>query len=240
MAEASLVVPEDVPCQRPLWGRAPRVLESSPIPRGEEATEYDRKVRRDGWLMHRRFAALVSQLGLERGRVLDIGTGPGSIPIALALRNPNWEIWGLDASPDMLACARQYAAQAALADRVRFVAGDACALPFAAGYFDLVISHFTLHHIDRPEAMFNEAARVVRGGGKVIIQDLCRPPRWQAALFLAFSKYVLRDTEPQLNMYRESLAAALTMAELRAALRNSQLAMANVRRFRGREFVVSS
>src|SRR5262245_5628288 len=186
-----------------------RVLEPHPIPEAEESASYDAMVRRQRGRLNRAFVDFVQHIGLERGRVLDIGTGPGWIPIELAARQPGWEIWGLDASADMLALAERHASATGVADRVHFVAGDATDLPFDDGMFDLVISHFTLHHVDRPEQLFNEAARVVRGGGKVVIKDLRRPPRWQAALLVAFSRYVLGQTTSQLQMYRDSLAAAL-------------------------------
>ena len=217
-----------------------RVLEPQPIPEAEESASYDAMVRRHRGLLNLPFVKFVQHIGLERGRVLDIGTGPGWIPIELATRQPGWEIWGLDASADMLALAERHASATGVADRVRFVAGDATALPFDDGMFDLVISHFTLHHVDRPEQLFNEAARVVRGGGKVVIKDLRRPPRWKAALLVAFSRYVLGQTTSQLQMYRDSLAAALSLGEVATALKASKLAMAQVRGSRGLYYVITS
>jgi SAM-dependent methyltransferase len=217
-----------------------RILESSPIHAGEEATEYDAMIRRHGWLLNRPFVDMVSAIELERARVLDIGTGPGWVPIALARRRPDWHVWGLDASCDMLACARRHAQEAGLANRLHFVPGSASRLPFADGAFDVVISHFTLHHLERPEELFNEAARVCRPGGRIILKDLRRQPRWKAALLLAFSRWVLRYTAEQLRMYRESLDAALTVAEVRAALGRSRLASARLCGFRGLDFVISN
>src|SRR5262249_45341063 len=108
------------------------------------------------------------------------------------------------------------------------------------GEFDLVISHFTLHHLDCPEEMFNEAARVARPGGRVVIKDLRRQPGWKAALLLGFSRYVLGYNALQLQMYRESMAAGLTLAEVRTALARSRLANARVRGFRGLDFVIEA
>jgi ubiquinone/menaquinone biosynthesis C-methylase UbiE len=217
-----------------------RVLEPSPINTGEEVEAYDALVRRHAWLMDRPFVKLLSRIGLERGRILDIGTGPGWVPIALAGARPHWEIWAVDASEDMLARARHHARAAGVAERIRFVHGNATDLPFARGTFDLVISQRLLHHIARPEEMLDEVARVARNGGKVVIKDLLRQPRWQAALLLAFSRYVLRSDPRQLQQYRESLTAALTIAEVRAALKKSRLRMARIRRFRGVDFVIAT
>src|SRR5208337_2951091 len=69
-----------------------RVLECSPIHQGQEATAYDAMAQRHAWLFIRPFVRMVSQLGLTQGRVLDLGSGPGWIPIELARRHPAWEI----------------------------------------------------------------------------------------------------------------------------------------------------
>ncbi|MFH1023162.1 MAG: class I SAM-dependent methyltransferase [Planctomycetota bacterium] len=224
----------------PLGAPRSRILESRPVHLSEEAVEYDAMVRRYLWLLNRPFVEIVSRLGLERGRVLDVGTGPGWIPIELALRHPGWEIWAVDASEDMLTRARRHAREAGVDGRVHFVHGDATDLPFETGEFDLSVSHFMLHHITRPEFLFNEMARVTRGGGRVLIKDLLRQPKWKASFLLAFSKRVLGYNEGQLRMYRESMASAFTVEEVRAALKNSRLCMSNIRGFRGLDFVVAA
>ena len=214
------------------------MLESNAIHVSDEAAAYDAMISRHGWLLNRPFIDLVSGCGLERARVLDLGTGPGHVPIALARRHSGWEIWAVDASADMLERGRGYAREAGVGDRIHFLQADVTDLPFPAGEFDLVVSNFTLHHIDHPEAFFDEAARMMRDGGKVILKDLLRPSAWKARLLLTFSKHVLRYTDLQLRLYRESLAAALTLEEVRAALRRSRLAT-QVRRMRRVDFVVA-
>jgi len=229
-----------LPEVRRVRGPRPRVLESSPVHFTEEVAAYDDMIRRYAWLLNKPFVEMLSKLNLERGRVLDLGTGPGWIPIELAKRKPGWEIWALDASADMLAEGERRARAAGVGERIHFVEGDATKLGFGAGEFDLVYSHFVLHHMDRPEVMFNEAARVTRGGGKVVIKDLLRQPNLKTRFLLWFSKYVLRYSELQMQMYEESMDAALTFAEVREALRRSKLCMAKVSAFRGLDFVVES
>lgn len=219
-----------------------RALESSPIHEAEEAHEYNRMVRRHGWLLNKPFVDMLSAEhgDLKQARVLDLGTGPGWIPIQLALRHPGWECWAVDVSEDMLALGREHARACGVADRVHFVKAGADSLPFEAGSFDLVVSHFVLHHLPRPETLFDEAARVAGNRGRVVIKDLRRVARLKAAVLLAFSKLVLRYSAAQMKMYRESIAAALTMAEVRASLQRSRLAGADVRGFRGLDFVITS
>lgn len=208
-----------------------RVLESSPIHEADEADAYERLTRRHPWLFVQPFVSLVASLDIEYARVLDIGTGPGSIPIELARRMPGWTITGIDVSKDMVAKARLNAEAAGVAQRVQFAQASATDLPFPAGQFDLVISHFMLHHIERPEDLLDEAARVVRGGGKVIIKDIRRQPSWKVWLLAKFAQWALGHTSLQMRLYRESLAAALTINEARQAMRQSRLALGKVQSY---------
>jgi SAM-dependent methyltransferase len=102
----------------------------------------------------------------EDERVLDVGTGTGALALALAplVR----EVVGVDAVPEMLAQARTAAAGV---DNVTFVDGDALALPFAPGEFDVTASARTLHHLARPELAIAELARVTRPGGRLLVVD---------------------------------------------------------------------
>jgi ubiquinone biosynthesis O-methyltransferase len=223
-----------------LRSKSERVLESIPVHEGDEAEAYDAMIQSYSWLLNAPFVKMVSHeaSGLKRGRVLDIGCGPGHIAISLALRNTSWNIVGCDLSENMIERATQHAKKAGVSDRVSFVKGEANCLPFPDGSFDLVVSHFVLHHIEKPESMFDESARVVRGGGKVMIKDLRRQSKYKAAILLAFSKYVLRYDERQMQMYRDSIHAALTPKEVRAALNRSRLSMAKLSGFRGLDFVI--
>jgi ubiquinone/menaquinone biosynthesis C-methylase UbiE len=220
-------------------GRGPRVLEPHAVPTAHEAVEYDRLARSSVPRFSDTFVNMVSKAGLKQARVLDIGSGPGLIPIALAMHQPDWHIQGIDPSPEMLRQARRHAEQAGVSERVRFERGSATALPYPDGSFDLVISQFTLHHIERPVEMLDEAARVVRDGGQVIIKDLARPARWKAALFLTFTKYLGGAGAVEQRMFHESLKAALSIAEVRRVVASSRLSRAQVRGYWGIDFVIT-
>ncbi|MCK6474183.1 MAG: class I SAM-dependent methyltransferase [Planctomycetes bacterium] len=215
-----------------------RVLEPEALVAGAEAEGYDRLVRRHAWILNRPFVKLAANQAPERARVLDIGSGPGWIPIELAARRRGWELHGADASGDMVALAARNAEAAGVAGRVRFHRSDGRALPFEPASFDLVISHYVLHHLEAPEELFDEAARLVKPGGCVMIKDLRRPPAWAVPALAGIARHVLRYDEAQVRMYRESLGAALSPAELRAALRRSRLRDVRVRETFGLEFLV--
>jgi SAM-dependent methyltransferase len=120
-------------------------------------------------------AALVALVALRGDeRALDVGTGAGTLALALAplVR----EVVAVDLVPELLEAARREAPA-----NVRVVEGDATALPFGDGAFDLVASRRTLHHVDRPELVVSELARVVRAGGRVVVEDQLAPEDAEAA-----------------------------------------------------------
>ena len=134
--QASINYSEVAPPADELTGS--RVLETNPVHEAEEADEYGAMIRRHAWLLNAPMVQMLSKTGLTCGRVLDIGTGPGWIPVELALRHPRWEIWAVDPSQDMLTHAEDAARRAGVAGRMHFIQGEAGKLPFERGMFDLV------------------------------------------------------------------------------------------------------
>ncbi|WP_424358052.1 class I SAM-dependent methyltransferase [Methanocella sp. MCL-LM] len=121
------------------------------------------------------YSAVVSQVDehLKAGRVLDVGTGPGRLPIMLANRNPRLFVVGLDLSGDMVRIASDAAAKKGL-QNLEFRQGSADSLPFGDREFDLVISTMSLHHWKKPEQALDEIYRVLREGGQAWIYDIPR------------------------------------------------------------------
>jgi ubiquinone/menaquinone biosynthesis C-methylase UbiE len=101
-------------------------------------------------------------------RAVDIGTGAGTLALALAplVR----EVVGLDVVPELLAAARREAPA-----NVTFIEGDATALPFERASFDIAATRRTLHHIARPELAVAELARVLRPAGVALVEDQIAP-----------------------------------------------------------------
>lgn len=104
--------------------------------------------------------------------LLDAGTGTGRI-LELAAPMVRRAI-GIDSSPEMLAIARDRLKAPSFAHcRVRL--GDVYRLTFANGDadegFDAVLFHQVLHYLDDPAAAVQEATRVMKPGGRLLIAD---------------------------------------------------------------------
>ena len=110
-------------------------------------------------------------------RILDCTCGTGGCTAALAARLPERaRLLGSDLSLGQLRVARRKPALA----RVPLLGADASRLPFPSGCFDSVFVPHSLHEMPRPLrlAVLREALRVCGEGGRVVVLELDRPPRW--------------------------------------------------------------
>lgn len=116
---------------------------------------------------------LVSLARLQPGEsVLDVGCGTGSLALAAArAARSTGRVFGVDASPEMVARAARKARKARR--RVELEVAGAQALPFPGGRFDVVLSTLMLHHLPAPSRRecMGEIRRVLRPGGRVLAVD---------------------------------------------------------------------
>ncbi|HJO26266.1 MAG: SAM-dependent methyltransferase [Planctomycetes bacterium] len=200
-----------------------RILEVEAMDTAEEASAYDEMDHSEA---NRAFLERLLEIGAG-GATLDIGSGPGHLPLLLCAACPTATVMGIDLSQHMLTAAEAHRRASPYGDRIEYRLGDAKGLPFSAGQFDSVYSNTILHHIPDPAPFLAEAQRVLKPGGCLLIRDLFRPPSPQAADELALL-HAGSATDYQRQLFRDSLGAALTPVELRALADQAGLAQAEL------------
>ncbi len=200
----------------------PRILEPEVMDTEKDAVEYDTM---DFTEVNLAFAERAVELAAANGHlnILDIGTGTARIPIVMEqIATEAIRILGIDLSSEMLKVAEKNVADAGLGERIILQVVDAKTLPFEAGAFDMVISNSLVHHIPEPGAFFSEVARVVKRGGSIFIRDLMRPGDVENLNALV-RQYAGDADEYQQKLFRDSLHAALTIAEVQQFVREARI-----------------
>ena len=117
-----------------------------------------------------RFDELIGDLmgGTKIDLLVDLGTGTGRMLEIFAPRAAR--AVGFDISPDMLTIARAKIDETG-AENCQVRQGDCANVPLEDGTADIVILHQVLHFLDDPQRALNEAARITKPGGAVLIAD---------------------------------------------------------------------
>lgn len=121
--------------------------------------------------------------------VADMGSGAGHTALACAPHAAR--VVGIDVTPEMVEMATSLAARRGLAN-VEFRVGDVERLPFESATVDVVTSRVSAHHYADPARALNEAFRVLRPGGVLIVADTVAPEEPALDTFLNCIEF-LRD-----------------------------------------------
>jgi ubiquinone/menaquinone biosynthesis C-methylase UbiE len=138
---------------------------------------------------------VVSSFG--EGRLLDLGTGPGYLPIEIVRRSPLITIDAIDLGHKLIRMARQNALRVGVVSRISFEVGNAAELQFDSDTYDMVISTGMLHMLKDPSKVLKECYRVLKPGGKAWIYDPAQvsskidKTKWEASLTW-FETYVYK------------------------------------------------
>lgn len=130
---------------------------------------------------------------------MDVATGTGFTAFALAPYA--LEVVGIDITMPMLEAAQRLATERQLTN-VRFLQGDALALPFSSGSIDVVACRYSAHHFSQIARAVQEWVRVLVPRGKLILVDTISPEEPELDGFLNAIE-VLRDPS-HLHNYRIS------------------------------------
>jgi ubiquinone/menaquinone biosynthesis C-methylase UbiE len=107
--------------------------------------------------------------------VVDLGCGTGGLTVELARRGgPTGRVFGVDPDPARLQHARR-TAPAELTNLTYIQAPGDDLRAIADGTVDLVYSNYALHWMVRPAPVFDELWRVLRPGGRFVVENLGKP-----------------------------------------------------------------
>lgn len=119
----------------------------------------------------------------------------------------------VDASPAMLALARQAVGDAGLDDRVTLVEARLPGLPLAARSFDAAISNSLVHHLPEPINFWKELSRLAAPGAYIHVMDLIRPESPERAGRIVEAAASMEHPLLKEDFYN-SLLAAFTIEEV--------------------------
>jgi len=127
--------------------------------------------------------------------IADLGAGEGTFSQLLALRAKH--VVAIDSSEKMVEFGRQLAHTHGLRN-LEFRLGDLEAVPLEEGTVDLAFFSQSLHHAIHPEKAVDEAFRIVKPGGRIVILDLLRHQfeearEMYADVWLGFTELELRN-----------------------------------------------
>ena len=153
----------------------------------------------------------IKELQGRMPRVLDVACGTGILLKQILAQVPDLEVYGLDASADMLA-----QAQAALREqphvhleRIQIGSGMALNLPYAQEHFDLITCTNALHDMPEAVALLAGLGKLLAPGGQLVMEDFA--PR-QPRLFWAGFEWLLQQIEGN-NVHTYTLKEACSLCE---------------------------
>jgi len=201
-----------------------RISEPGIIEDQELAEYYNQMARRYMAFPCRRVLKRIVAKGIEKGRAIDVGTGPGVFPIFVTKAIPGIRFKAIDLSPIMVDLAKRNTREEGMADRIEFEVGSAYSLPVEDRSLDLVLCINTLHHLESPVDFFNEVARSLKEGGAFVIVDFHRDA---SSVFIEFFNLLWKvffGRHPKAKKgFLESVQSSYTVEECREFLRRSKL-----------------
>jgi len=132
--------------------------------------------------------AMMDWLAPRRGqKLLDVAGGTGDISFRFLKRAGSGHATVCDLTEPMLVAGRQRAEAEQMGAQLDWVVGDAMALPFPDNSFDVYTISFGIRNVTRPQEALNEAYRVLKPGGRLMVLEFSKIPT--PALQWAYDRY---------------------------------------------------
>jgi 2-polyprenyl-3-methyl-5-hydroxy-6-metoxy-1,4-benzoquinol methylase len=171
------------------------------------------------------------------GHILDLGCGPGDIPVRFARALPFCRVTGVDASEPMIGLADVAVKQAGLADRITFRCERFQAVSLVEPA-DAAVSNSLLHHVPNPLQFWYRLRQLVKPDSPVLVMDLLRPDSPEEAQAIV-DRYAAKEPEILRRDFYRSLLAAFTEDEVAAQLAEMNLSRLIIDVVDDRHWVVS-
>ena len=154
----------------------------------------------------------------EKGKMLDLATGTGVIPITIAANGIRMNrIHGLDITMSMLTRARKKLGSGNIQSQIDLVCASAMDIPYANSSFDLVTCALATHHMD-VFLLLSESWRILRQDGMLSIADVGGSELWKSPVV----KFFLRIAAFLYFLLQENIHRAWAEAEAVSNVRSKE------------------
>ena len=172
-----------------------------------------------------------------RDTILDLGCGPADISVRVASRYPGCRIDGIDGSEAMLREGRLRLQREQLTDRVHLYRCKIPDDPPPLKSYPVVMSNSLLHHLHRPEGLWEYVSDCTAAAGWIFLMDLIRPASKAEAEQLV-NTYSGGEPEILKRDFYHSLCAAFTPDEIRVQLQQAGLEHLHVEQVSDRHLII--
>ncbi len=171
------------------------------------------------------------------GHILDLGCGSADISIRFAQSFPDCVIDGLDGANRMLEHGKLAIQKAQLDDRIHLILGSLPGASLPRDHYEVIMSNSLLHHLHKPEVLWQNIKQFGVSGSRVFVMDLMRPESEQVARKLV-DLYSMDEPQILKDDFYHSLCAAFLPEEIQSQLESAGLSHFRIKLVSDRHVIV--